>query len=130
MKTPTIASPARMSESTYNKFTVHLRYVATNNLANRPMIPCECAHNPAPEATAGGISPMHPCSGNLHTIQLCTRSAVATRSLWIEEQGNNDIAKSAAPPKASSRPRGASDSGIFTVSGRLEQLSSQFARQR
>jgi len=30
-----------MSESTYNKFTVHLRYVATNNLANRPMIPCE-----------------------------------------------------------------------------------------
>jgi hypothetical protein len=51
MKTPTIASPARMSESTYNKFTVHLRYLATNNLANR-MIPCEFAHNPAPEVTA------------------------------------------------------------------------------
>jgi hypothetical protein len=30
MKTPTIASPARMSESTYNKFTVHLPYVANS----------------------------------------------------------------------------------------------------
>ena len=99
MKTPTIASPARISESTYNKFTVHLRYVTTNNLANRPMIPCEGAHNPAPEVTAGGISPMHSCSRNPHMIQLRTRSAVATRSLWIEDQRNNDIAKSTAPPR-------------------------------
>ena len=99
MKTPTIASPARMSESTYNKFTVHLRYVTTNNLANRPMIPCEGAHNPAPEVTAGGVSPMHSCSRNPHMIQLRTRSAVATRSLWIDDQPNNDIAKSAAPPR-------------------------------
>ena len=99
MKTPTIASPARISESTYNKFTVHLRYVTTNNLANRPMIPCEGTHNPAPEVTAGGISPMHSCSRNPHMIQLRTRSAVATRSLWIDDQRNNDIAKSAAPPR-------------------------------
>jgi hypothetical protein len=38
MNTPTIASPARMSESTYNKFTVRLPYVATNNLTNSPVI--------------------------------------------------------------------------------------------
>jgi hypothetical protein len=88
-----------MSESTYNKFTVHLRYVTTNNLANRPMIPCEGAHNPAPEVTAGGISPMHSCFRNPHMIQLRTRSAVATSSLWIEGQRNNDIAKLAAPPR-------------------------------
>jgi len=99
MKTPTIASPARMSESTYNKFTVHLPYVTTHNPANCPFIPCECTRKPALVVTAGQISPTHPCSRNLRMIQLRMRSAVATRGLWIEDQHNNDIAKSAAPPK-------------------------------
>ena len=99
MKTPTIANPARMSESTYNKFTVHLPYVTTHNPANCPFIPCECTRKPALVVTAGQISPTHPCSRNLRMIQLRMRSAVATRGLWIEDQHNNDIAKSAAPPK-------------------------------
>src|SRR5215468_6394842 len=100
MKTPTIASPARMSESTYSKFTLHLPFVAANNLADNPVIASECAPDRASATASGGTSQMHSCLRNLCVTQLRARSAflVMSRS-WIEDGHGNDVARSAVPQR-------------------------------
>ena len=66
---------------------------------------------------------------NLRIAQLRSRPAFAmSNDDYGEDEHINDIAESTAPPTASAGSKGASDSGIFTVSERPVQLSSQFDR--
>lgn len=115
MKTPTIASPARMSESTYNKFTVPFPYVCRKSPlqwadGNGPL-------NPALETTPDLTQPARAYPQNPRMTQMPSGSASKMGSHdRIEDKHHTDIAKSAAPPTVSAASKGASDSGIFTVS--------------